>query len=64
VGNQLDRPNGRLDRPVVTAAINKPVANPAGTHLQVLLTPIAPLLDGSHGWPSVIDFDLAYMEQH
>jgi hypothetical protein len=32
----------------------------------VLLTPIAPLLDGSLGWPIDIDidFDLTYLAQH
>jgi hypothetical protein len=37
---------------------------PAGTHLHVLLTPVAPLLDGSQGWPIDIDYDLAFMAQH
>jgi hypothetical protein len=37
---------------------------PAGTHLHVLLTPVAPLLNGSPGWPIDIDMDLAWMAQH
>ena len=37
---------------------------PAGTHLHVLLTPIAPLLDGSRGWPIDIDLDISWMREH
>ena len=37
---------------------------PVGTHLHILLTPIAPLLDGSQGWPIDIDMDVAWMGEH
>jgi hypothetical protein len=37
---------------------------PAGTHLHILLTPIAPLLDGSAGWPIDVDLDITYMGEH
>ena len=37
---------------------------PKGTHLHILLTPIAPLLDGSAGWPIDIDMDVAWMGEH
>jgi hypothetical protein len=37
---------------------------PKGTHLHIWLTPIAPLLDGSQGWPIDIDMDVGWMGQH
>ena len=37
---------------------------PKGTHLHILLTPIAPLLDGSTGWPIDVDMDVAWMGEH
>lgn len=37
---------------------------PKGTHLHILLTPIAPLLDGSQGWPIDIDMDVTWMGEH
>jgi hypothetical protein len=37
---------------------------PAGTHLHVWLTPIAPLLDGSQGWPIDVDMDITWMGEH
>ena len=37
---------------------------PKGTHLHILLTPIAPLLNGSQGWPIDIDMDVTWMGEH